>query len=139
MAAPSPRSRLRALALRYPEAREDFPWGESVIKVRNKVFVFLGKGEPFSLSVKLPHSSALALSLPFATPTAYGLGKSGWVTALFDRRKPPLDLLAAWIDESYRAVAPKTLVKTLPDAGAESGGRPGRPLREPAGRKPRRS
>jgi len=109
----SPRAALRALALGYPEAHEDFPWGETVIKVKKKVFLFLGKGEPFSLSVKLPQSSALALSLPFATPTGYGLGKSGWVTATFEKRKPPLDLLAAWIDESYRAVAPKKLVKLL--------------------------
>ncbi len=26
------------------------------------------------------------------------------------KEKPPLDLLKQWIDESYRAVAPKTLV-----------------------------
>lgn len=109
----SPRATLRALALSYPEAHEDFPWGETVIKVKKKVFLFLGKGEPLSLSVKLPQSNAMALSLPFATPTGYGLGKSGWVTASFEKRKPPLDLLAAWIDESYRAVAPKTLVKKL--------------------------
>ena len=114
MPARSPRAALRALALRYPEAHEDFPWGETVIKVRNKVFLFLGKGEPFGLSVKLPESSAMALSLPFTEPTGYGLGKSGWITARFEKgRRPPLELLAAWIDESYRAVAPKTLVKKL--------------------------
>jgi hypothetical protein len=33
---------LRTYALTFPEAREDFPWGERVVKVREKVFVFLG-------------------------------------------------------------------------------------------------
>jgi hypothetical protein len=69
----------------------------------------------FGLSVKLPASAPMALLLPFASPTGYGLGKSGWVSARFSpSESPPLDLLRAWIDESYRAIAPKTLVKKLP-------------------------
>jgi len=106
---------LRKHALSYPEAHEDFPWGERVVKVKGKVFLFLGKHEEkLGLSVKLPSSASFALGLPFASPTAYGLGKSGWVTARFARReKPPLELLMKWIDESYRAVAPKRLAATL--------------------------
>ena len=106
---------LRATALGYPEAREDFPWGERVVKVKDKVFVFLGRDdEDVGVTVKLPTSGLLALGLPFASPTGYGLGKSGWVTARFTAKdKIPLDLLRRWIDESYRAVAPKTLVATL--------------------------
>jgi predicted DNA-binding protein (MmcQ/YjbR family) len=118
-------STLREYALSYPEAHEDFPWGERVVKVRGKVFVFMGKLETggFGLSVKLPGSATLALGLPFAAPTAYGLGKSGWVTARFGaREKPPVELLERWIDESYRAVAPKRLVRTL-DASSGPGGR----------------
>ena len=115
----TPKSRdgaaLRAYALSFPEAREDFPWGERVVKVKDKVFVFLGRdGEDVGVTVKLPSSGLLALSLPFASPTGYGLGKSGWVTARFGpKAKPPLELLEKWIDESYRAVAPKELVKAL--------------------------
>jgi predicted DNA-binding protein (MmcQ/YjbR family) len=106
---------LRSHALAYPEAHEDFPWGERVVKVRGKVFLFLGRPESgLSLSVKLPGSASFALGLPFASPTGYGLGKSGWVTVQFGpREKPPMDLMRAWIDESYRAVAPKKLVATL--------------------------
>ena len=103
-------------ALAYPEAREDHPWGETVVKVKKKVFVFLGhpEGGGVGLSVKLPQSNLLALDLPFASPTGYGLGKSGWVTASFGpRQKPPVEILKQWIDESYRAVAPKTLVARL--------------------------
>jgi predicted DNA-binding protein (MmcQ/YjbR family) len=106
---------LRAHALRFPEAKEEFPWGEPVVKVRGKIFLFLGRPEGgLSLSVKLPGSAMLALDLPFATPTAYGLGKSGWVTARFGaRQRPPLPLLKQWIDESYRTVAPRRLVAGL--------------------------
>jgi len=121
---PAPRSPdtvLRAHALSYPEASEDFPWGERVVKVRGKVFVFLGRPEEgLSVSVKLPGSATIALDLPFASPSGYGLGKSGWVTARFSpREKPPVELLKRWVDESYRAVAPKRLVAQL--AGRASG------------------
>jgi predicted DNA-binding protein (MmcQ/YjbR family) len=104
---------LRQYALRYPETREDFPWEEDrVIKVKNKIFVFLGDG---SIGVKLTHSNQAALGLSCCRPMAYGLGKSGWVTVdLSQTRKPAVDLLKAWIDESYRAVAPRTLVARLP-------------------------
>ena len=33
---------LRACALSFPGAHEEFPWGERVAKVGKKVFVFLG-------------------------------------------------------------------------------------------------
>jgi len=107
---------LRTFALTYPEAREEFPWGERAIKVNKKVFVFMGAdGEGFSMSTKLPRSAPVALTLPFAEPTHYGLGRSGWVTAHFNaQQKPPLELLQGWIDESYRAIAPKKLVARLP-------------------------
>lgn len=131
MAKPAPlahaESALRMHALSYPEAREEFPWGERVVKVRGKVFVFLGRADGgLSMSVKLPGSATLALDLPFASPTGYGLGRSGWVTARFEaREKPPIDLLKRWIDESYRAVAPRKLVAWLA-AGSEAAGRGGK-------------
>ena len=82
-----------------------------MVKVGKKVFVFMGMadGDGLGLSVKLPASGPMALLLPFAKPTGYGLGKSGWVSAHFvPSDDPPLALLREWIDESYRAVAPKT-------------------------------
>jgi predicted DNA-binding protein (MmcQ/YjbR family) len=112
---------LRAFALAYPEATEDFPWGERALKVRGKVFVFMSRDAPeLSLSVKLPASAEGALQLPFCEPTHYGLGRSGWITASFGAgRKAPLDVLRSWIDESYRAIAPRRLVASL--AGAPRG------------------
>ena len=102
---------LRRYALRFPESHEDFPWGERVVKVRKKVFVFMGvSNDGLSLSVKLPESQTIALILPFAVPTGYGLGGSGWVTATFaPGEHPPTDMLREWIEESYRAIAPKKL------------------------------
>jgi predicted DNA-binding protein (MmcQ/YjbR family) len=109
---------LRAFALAYPGAHEEFPWGERVIKVKGKVFVFLGRdGGGLGLSVKLPTSRLMALGLPFTAPTGYGLGKAGWVSAQFGPRdKPPMAVLKAWIDESYRAIAPRKLVAQLETA-----------------------
>jgi predicted DNA-binding protein (MmcQ/YjbR family) len=106
---------LRDFALGYPESTEEFPWGERVIKVRGKIFVFLGIFEKtLRVGVKLPISAEMALTLPFTERTGYGLGRAGWITAKFDgRRKPPVDLLEGWIDQSYRAVAPKRLVARL--------------------------
>jgi predicted DNA-binding protein (MmcQ/YjbR family) len=108
-------SALRKFALGYPEATEDMPWGHHAIKVKGKSFVFLAAdAESFSLSAKLPSSAGVAVKQPFASPTEYGLGRSGWVTARFPRgARVPLDVLRLWIDESYRAVAPKRLVVRL--------------------------
>jgi len=106
---------LSKAALEYPEAHEDMPWGHHAIKVRGKTFIFLAAdAETFSLSVKLPSSVGVALGLPYVSPTEYGLGRSGWVTARFSRTKSlPGEVLRLWIDESYRAVAPKRLVAPL--------------------------
>ena len=100
---------LRKFALGFPETREDHPWGESAIKVKGKTFVFMGcDRERLGLSVKLPQSREFALEYPFTKPTAYSLGKSGWVTAEFlAKDAPPLDILQAWIEESFHAIAPK--------------------------------
>jgi predicted DNA-binding protein (MmcQ/YjbR family) len=111
---------LRDYALKFPGATEDHPWDHIAIKVKGKVYVFLsGPEDALNVTCKLPSSGRLALTLPFASPTGYGLGKSGWVTASFkDGDAVPLDRMAEWIDESYGAVAPKKLVAAWenPDA-----------------------
>jgi hypothetical protein len=70
--------------------------------------------------------------LPFTEPTGYGLGKSGWVSAKFPPgKKLPVDLLKEWIDESYRAQAPKKLVASITQKGVA----PTRVKSKPAARK----
>ncbi|MEK6371314.1 MAG: MmcQ/YjbR family DNA-binding protein [Acidobacteriota bacterium] len=110
---------LRDAALCYPGTDEHFPWGETAIKVKGKTFLFMRSADDeLSLSVKLPQSREDALALPFTEPTHYGLGKSGWVTSSFKRDdEVPVGVLKDWIDESYRAVAPKKLLAQLPALG----------------------
>ncbi|MFY9587468.1 MAG: MmcQ/YjbR family DNA-binding protein [Actinomycetota bacterium] len=111
----SMRDRVRAFALSLPGAYEDHPWGEDVAKVNKKIFVFLGHegSSPQGMSVKLPDSQDQALRVPGAEPTGYGLARGGWVNVPFTRKAPPLDVLRDWVEESYRAVAPKKLVAAL--------------------------
>jgi predicted DNA-binding protein (MmcQ/YjbR family) len=107
------RDTLRDFALGLPGAWVDHPWGETVVKVNKKVFVFLGtdgEDEP-GMSVKLTDSHGHAMSMPKATPTGYGLGKAGWVSMPLEHRDP--ELLCEWIEESYRNVATKKLVAEL--------------------------
>ncbi|MDQ6894732.1 MAG: MmcQ/YjbR family DNA-binding protein [Acidobacteriota bacterium] len=112
---------LRRVAMTYPEVHEEFPWGERAFKVAKKVFVFLGSdGTDVSMSIKLPESNEMALQFPFSEPTGYGLGKSGWVTVKFGPEDDvPMFLLEGWINESYRAVAPRKLAETAPSPAPE--------------------
>lgn len=122
--------RLRAHAMSLPEAHTKSPWpGHLDAAVRGKTFAHMSvEGAPLSMTCKLPESNAAALMLPFAEPAGYGLGKSGWVTARFtENDRPPEDLLRAWIDESYRAIAPKRLVRILdgePETESKSRAKP---------------
>jgi predicted DNA-binding protein (MmcQ/YjbR family) len=132
---------IRDYALDMPESREDFPWGHRAFRVCNKVFLFLAWDDGvFSFTVKLPQSQTIALMLAFTEPTGYGMGRSGWVTARFSGRdEVPVGMLCQWIEESYRAVAPKTMRARLSAGSLSSRGtggspRPRRGRRSPAGR-----
>jgi predicted DNA-binding protein (MmcQ/YjbR family) len=108
------RVRLLEFALSLPEAVEDQPWeDDTVAKVRKKIFGFFGGPSSTRMTVKLAESHAHALSIEGAQPSAYGLGKSGWVTVPLDARGVGLALLRDWIEESYRIVAPKRLLTEL--------------------------
>jgi hypothetical protein len=59
--------------------------------------------------VARPRSELRGLSLP-----GYGLGKAGWVTIYVDSvPKKEREVLVDFVEESYRTIAPKTLVKQL--------------------------
>jgi predicted DNA-binding protein (MmcQ/YjbR family) len=114
---------LRSFGLAYPGAHLKSPWpGHKDLAVNDKTFAYLSvEGDPFSISCKLPSSAEVALMLPFCKPTAYGLGKSGWVSASFPEHKAlPVEMLKEWIDESYRAQAPKKFVKQLEAGGVNA-------------------
>jgi predicted DNA-binding protein (MmcQ/YjbR family) len=116
---------LRQLGLRkYPGAHLKSPWpGHLDLAVNDKTFAYLSAPDPDDddaggISLKLPLSGPLALSLPGSQPTAYGLGKSGWVSLSFEHGTPPVAQLESWLDESYRAQAPKKLLAQLDGATA---------------------
>lgn len=110
--------RLIAFAAQMPGAWEDHPWDHTVLKVGPKVFVFFGGAaspeEVLSVTVKLPVSYEMALTLPFMRPAGHGLWKGGWAQ-LRQETGDDFDLatIEGWILHSYRAVAPKKLVRQL--------------------------
>lgn len=109
-------SAVRAFGLALPGAHTKAPWpGHLDLAVKDKTFAYLSLDhEPLRIGCKLPRSAGLALTMPNVEPTGYGLGKSGWVTATFaDDETPPVKLLTAWVEESYRAQAPRRLVAQL--------------------------
>jgi hypothetical protein len=56
----------------------------------------------------------MALTLPWVEPTGYGLGKSGWVTARINAGEDmDIETMKGWIAHSYRAIAPKALLKAM--------------------------
>lgn len=112
---------LEQFALSLPEAWADSPWGDRVVKVAKKIFVFLSSAdsEKPGLTVKLPESHDHGLSFEGATLPGYGLGKAGWVTIYIDGvPKEEREVLFDFIEESYRTIAPKKLVKQLDQDGS---------------------
>jgi predicted DNA-binding protein (MmcQ/YjbR family) len=108
------RDKVLAFALSLPETTLERPWeDDEVVKVKGKIFVFLGPEGSRRLSVKLAESHAHARAIDGAAPTGYGLGKAGWVTLPYRAQCVTLDLLRDWVEESYRLRAPKRLLAVL--------------------------
>jgi predicted DNA-binding protein (MmcQ/YjbR family) len=106
---------LRAWGLTLPGAHSKAPWeGHDDLAVNDKTFAYLSTGEDFRLGCKLPYTGEVALGLPFAAPMGYGLGKWGWVSFTPSGQEiPSLEQLKEWVEESYRAQAPRKLVREL--------------------------
>jgi predicted DNA-binding protein (MmcQ/YjbR family) len=107
---------IEQFALSLPEAWGDSPWGDRVVKVGKKIFLFVSAegAERPGLTVKLPDSREHAMSFEGSLPTGYGLGKHGWVTIYLDGvPDEEREVLLDFVEESYRAVATKTLIKRL--------------------------
>ncbi|HEX7759531.1 MAG TPA: MmcQ/YjbR family DNA-binding protein [Caulobacteraceae bacterium] len=105
-------------AMTFPGAWKDHPWEHTVIKVGKKIFVFFGGDaedpQVLSVTVKLPVSCEMALTLPWVHKAGHGLWKAGWVHASQNTGEDfDLETLRGWIVQSYHAVTPKKLVKQL--------------------------
>jgi predicted DNA-binding protein (MmcQ/YjbR family) len=120
---------VRRFAAGLPNAAEDTPWGDVlVVKVEKRdgdppawrrhlvhgpVFLWLGGPGAGEVAVKLTASHEAARALAGAVPTtASGLGHWGWLTVPL-AAPVDVDLLCDWVEESYRNVAPKKLVRQL--------------------------
>lgn len=111
--------RLQAIALAFPSAeRKDVEaWdGAPTFRVGGKNFVFTSL-EGSYVTVKLPveEATALVATREDAEPMGYGLGRHGWVTVTLAGRLPEeqWDEVAEWVEQSYRLVAPRRLVREL--------------------------
>lgn len=119
---------VRQFALGLPAAEEDFPWGETVIKVRRKpgippwrkegvhgpMFQWMGQrdADAQSVCVKLTRAYEEAVAFAGASPTTIsGLGQWGWLTVRLCAAD--VALVCDWVEESYRSVAPRRFVAEL--------------------------
>jgi predicted DNA-binding protein (MmcQ/YjbR family) len=110
VAADSAAGEIRRLALGFPEAYEDSPWGHPVFKVAdNRMFAAMSELEgAVRLTVKLTaEEREIAMLLPYVEKAKY-VGRYGWVTAVV-RDAESLEAALEWLRESYWLRAPDHL------------------------------
>ena len=113
------RERLRTFALERSGAYVEFPWGERVVKVTKKIFVFLGM-EPvadagLAFRIKLPIQGDDVLSLPFTEPAIYArLGDARFLPG----EQPLIKVACALIHGKLSHGRPRKLLAQL-DSGFE--------------------
>jgi len=102
--------RIRGLALSWPLAYEDAPWGHPVFKVGdNRLFAMMRVEDGVvHLTVKLtPEEREVARSQPNVRKAAY-VGRYGWITAQVTDADS-LDCALEWLRESYWLKCPEHL------------------------------
>jgi predicted DNA-binding protein (MmcQ/YjbR family) len=97
-----------------PGAVEDHPWGDTVFKLKGKVYAFLGGPETPGATVKAPPDELeLLLGVPFIKRSKY-IGRYGWISVRVED-EDALRLVLDLIDDSY------DLIKSRRRARAGSG------------------
>ncbi len=107
---------LRGFALAWPGTTEGDSCVNRAFKAAGrKNFLFLGeKAGQIRMMVKLVEHADQARALHAEGPWSISVGKAGWCTALFaPDAHPDPRILQAWIEESFRLVAPKRLLARL--------------------------
>ena len=103
--------RIRELALGFPEAYEDRPWGDfQVYKVgENKVFAWaIVRDASVDVTLKLTQEEReIAHLLPYVR-TASHVGRYGWITAAVSDEES-LEAALEWLRESYWLKCPAEL------------------------------
>lgn len=109
-----PLERVREICLALPGAHETLTWGEPHFRVGEKIFAGCG-GEKgvVALGFKLEkeHARALIARDPRFRPAPY-VGKHGWVS-IDAHDVDDWDAVRAFLEESYRLIAPKRASKAL--------------------------
>jgi predicted DNA-binding protein (MmcQ/YjbR family) len=108
---------VRDVCLRFPEAAEHTTWGHPTFRVRNKIFATFGVSEEepprHTMAMKAApgeQQMLLAVGAPFFTPKY--VGSKGWIGIVVDG-DTDWEEIGELVEESYRVVAPKILVRRL--------------------------
>ena len=112
-----------------PDAVEAHPWGETVFKVHDKVFAFLGTPERGGVGVKVaPEQIDGLLALPYVERSPY-IGRYGWL-AITIADDDALELAQELVDGSYELIASKSKhqVKTSQAPSSGQGQKEEKPL-----------
>lgn len=117
---------LTAYGLSLPETDLAPGWTDTrYMRVRGKGFAVFGDKaqakDALTLIFKLPISYEMIQDLPFVRRGSPWYHQHRWAIAHFgpdDDILAELDTLKAWLRQSYVAMAPKALVKLLPESGA---------------------
>ena len=119
--------RLERIVARLPEAeRVDIEaWGgEPTFRVGGKNFIFASHdGSRISVKLSEDEAAAVVANDSDVTPSAYGLGRHGWVSVSLGRRLSRVrwQEVEEWIRTSYTLVAPKRLARLVLDQDASAG------------------
>ena len=113
---------LIAYGLTFPETTAGPAWEFTRgLYMRRKMFAVFGdKAQPpdaLTIIVKLPISAEMVEGLPFVREPKGWYKQHNWVTADFgpgDDILAELDMLKAWLKQSYTAIAPKKLSRQIP-------------------------
>lgn len=114
-------AQLRRMALRFPESREDHPFGPEshVFKVGggSRMFAIMSDGPPVRITLKLTREEReIALTLPYVSEARY-VGRYGWITASVED-DDCLEAAIEWMRESYWLRAPQALKEAAWETGA---------------------
>ncbi len=108
-------SRIRDICLALPEAREVEAWGHPTFRAGKKMFAGFGEhGGDLTLGLNVGHKRQAELlndNRFFPTPYAARLG---WVSIYIDK-KTNWEEIAGLLEEAYRQVALKRMLKALED------------------------
>jgi predicted DNA-binding protein (MmcQ/YjbR family) len=123
--------RLRRICLALPEAVEKEAWGDPTWRVRDRIFAMQkGNYEGGRPSVWLKANRGDQSVLVDLDPQRFFVpgyvGHKGWIGVYLDGERLDWAMVAKLVENSYRLIAPKTVVARLPAGQAPRTGRPRR-------------